>query len=86
MAKNSNEYDRNYYHDVRRHKTVGFKAVAAATCPICGDEWASTQAGYDSCAFRVLHLRRQTVQLGPGEGNGKEEEGSLCARSAVWSP
>ena len=46
MAKNSNEYDRNYYRDVTRPKTAAFKAVAAATCQICGDAWAATHAGY----------------------------------------
>ena len=51
MAKNSNEYDRNYYRDVRQPKTVGDRAVAAAICPICGDDWATTQAGWNSAIF-----------------------------------
>ena len=65
MAKNSNEYDRNYYRDVRQPKTAGFKAVAAATCPICGDEWASTHAGWaaifvcNTCSAKLSNWERE---------------------------
>ena len=51
MAKNSNGYDRNYYRDVRRYKTLGFKAVAAGSCQLCGDEWANTHVGYNAEIF-----------------------------------
>ena len=51
MAKNSNEYDRNYYRDVKGPKTAASKAVAAATCEICGDDWANTQAGWNDAIF-----------------------------------
>ena len=51
MAKNSNGYDRDYYRDVRRYKTAGFKAVAAASCQLCGDEWANTHVGWNSEIF-----------------------------------
>ena len=44
-------YQRNYYRDVRGPKTAAFKAVAAATCEICGDEWATTYAGYNAAIF-----------------------------------
>ena len=54
MAKNSNEYDRNYYRDVRGPKTAAFKVVAAALCPICGDDWATIYAGYNAEIF-VCH-------------------------------
>ena len=45
------EYQRNYYRDVRQPKNAASKAVAAATCPICGDEWASTHAGWNAEIF-----------------------------------
>ena len=45
------EYQRHYYRDVRGPKTAAFKAVAAATCEICGDEWANTYAGWNAAIF-----------------------------------
>ena len=51
MAKNSKEYDQDYYHNVRQPKTAGFKAVAAALCPICGDDWVLTHVGWNDALF-----------------------------------
>ena len=51
MAKNSKEYDHDYYHNVRQPKTAAFKAVAAALCPICGDDWALTHVGWNDALF-----------------------------------
>ena len=45
------EYQRHYYRDVRGPKTAANKAVAAATCEICGDEWANTHAGWNAAIF-----------------------------------
>ena len=45
------DYHRNYYHEVRRPMTLANRAVAAATCEICGDEWANTQAGWNDAIF-----------------------------------
>ena len=66
MAKNSNEYDRNYYRDVRGPKTAASKAVAAAICPICGDEWAATHAGYNAEIF-VCHTCSAKLSKWGGE-------------------
>ena len=46
MSDRTREYYRGYYREVRGPKMAASKAVAAATCQICGDEWAATQAGW----------------------------------------
>ena len=60
------EYHRNYYRDVKRHKTAASKAVAAAICPICGDEWAATHAGWDAEIF-VCHTCSAKIKIWGGE-------------------
>ena len=54
MAKNSNEYDRNYYRDVKRPKTLANRAVDATACQICGDVWAEVYAGWNAAIFVCL--------------------------------
>ena len=51
MSERERKYHRDYYHNVRHPKDKAFKAVAAATCQICGDEWANTHAGWDDAVF-----------------------------------
>ena len=46
MSDRTRKYYRDYYREVRGPKTAASKAVAAATCQICGDEWATTYAGW----------------------------------------
>ena len=45
------EYDRHYYHSVRQPKTAASKAVAAALCQLCGDDWANTHVGWNDAVF-----------------------------------
>ena len=45
------QYNRDYHKNIRRPKTLANRAVAAATCEICGDEWANTHAGWDDAVF-----------------------------------
>ena len=41
--------------------TLANKAVAAATCEICGDEWANTQAGWNDAIFACNNCGPQTA-------------------------
>ena len=45
------EYDRHYYHSVRQPKTAANRAVAAALCQLCGDDWATTHVGWNDEIF-----------------------------------
>ena len=71
------EYQRHYYRDVRGPKTAANKAVAAATCEICGDEWAEVYAGWNAAIFVCNTCDGKLSNWDRGEGNGKEENGSL---------
>ena len=51
MSERGREYYQNYYQNIRRPKTLANRAVAAATCEICGDEWANTHAGWNAAIF-----------------------------------
>ena len=63
----------NYYRNISRPKTLANRAVAAATCEICGDEWANAHVGWSNAEiFACDNCAGKTFQLGTGEGNGKE--------------
>ena len=84
MAKNSNEYDRNYYRDVKRPKTAASKAVAAATCQICGDDWANTQAGWNDAIFACNNCAGKLANWDREKEDRKGGKWATpCARSAV---
>ena len=51
MSERERAYFHNYYQNIRRPKTLADRAVAAATCEICGDEWANTHAGWNAAIF-----------------------------------
>ena len=51
MSERERKYHRDYYHNVRHPKDKAFKAVAAATCQLCGVEWAATHVGYNAEIF-----------------------------------
>ena len=66
MSARERAYFSNYYHTISRPKTLANRAVAKATCQICGDEWANTQAGWnaeifacDNCAGKLSNWDRE---------------------------
>ena len=54
MSERERKYHRDYYHNVRHPKDKAFKAVAAASCQLCGDEWANTHVGWNAEIFVCL--------------------------------
>ena len=87
MSERSPEYFQNYYRNISRPKTLANRALAAAACQICGDEWASTHAGWNSALFVCVYL--QTANLANwerGEGNGKETSGKPRVNSVSVEP
>ena len=82
MSEREREYDRNYHKNIRRPKTLANRAVAAATCQICGDEWANTQAGWsdaifacDNCAGKLANWEREKAMA---KREAKREMEGLC--------
>ena len=51
LSERELQYNRDYHKNIRRPMTLANRAVAAATCEICGDEWANTQAGWNDAIF-----------------------------------
>ena len=51
MSEREREYDRNYHKNIRRPKTLANRAVDAASCQLCGDEWANTHVGWNAEIF-----------------------------------
>ena len=72
------EYHRNYYRDVRGPKTAANKAVDAATCEICGDEWANTQAGWNDAIFACDNCDTKLSKWDREKEMAKREMEALC--------
>ena len=72
------EYHRNYYRDVRGPKTAANKAVAAATCQLCGEEWASTQAGWNAEIFVCPSCDGKLSKWDREKEMAKREMEALC--------
>ena len=51
MSERARQYDRDYHKNIRRPKTLADRAVAKALCQLCGDDWASTHAGWNDALF-----------------------------------
>ena len=51
MSERARQYDRDYHKNIRRPKTLTNRAVDAATCQLCGDEWANTHVGWNAAIF-----------------------------------
>ena len=67
-------------------RTLANKAVAAATCQICGDEWANTHAGWNDAVFVCGNCSNKLSNWDREKEDRKEGMGNACARSAVRSP
>ena len=78
MSEREREYDRNYHKNIRRPKTVGFRAVAAGTCPICGDEWASTHVGWNSALFVCFTCSAKLSKWDREKEDREREMATLC--------
>ena len=68
------EYHRHYYRDVRGPKDKANKALDAAVCQICGDEWASTHAGWNAAIFVCVYCDNKLSKW----DQEKEEKATLC--------
>ena len=78
MSERDREYDRDYHKNIRRPMTLANRAVAAGTCPICGDEWANTQAGWNDAMF-VCHTCSAKLSNWDREKEDREREmATLC--------
>ena len=85
MAKRT-KYQYDYYHAVRGPKTAAFRAVAAETCEICGDEWANTHAGWNDAIFVCGNCNNKLSKW----DREKREKATLCqvcpSRARNWPP
>ena len=72
------EYHRNYYRDVRGPKTAANKAVAAATCQLCGEYWASTHAGWNAEIFVCPSCDGKLSKWDREKEMAKREMEALC--------
>ena len=82
MSEREREYDRNYHKNIRRPKTLANRAVAAATCQICGDDWASTHAGWNAeifvCPICDTKLSKWEREKEMAKREAKREMEGLC--------
>ena len=78
MSERERKYHRDYYKNIRRPKTVAFKAVAAASCQLCGDEWATTHAGWNAEIFVCHPCNAKLSEWERSEWEKKREMATLC--------
>ena len=84
MSERERKYQQDYHKNIRRPKTLADRAVAKATCEICGDEWANTQAGWndaifacDNCAGKLSNWDREKEDWQGGNAASRVP-GLLC--------
>ena len=78
MSERERKYHRDYYHNVRHPKDKAFKAVAASLCLICGDDWASTQAGWNAEIFVCLTCDRKLSNWDREKEMARRKIEALC--------
>ena len=78
MSERERKYHRDYYHNVRHPKDKAFKAVAAAACQICGDEWAQVYAGYNAEIFVCYTCDAKLCEWERSEWKKEQEMATLC--------
>ena len=72
------QYNRDYHKNIRRPKTLANRALAAATCEICGDEWANTHAGWDDAVFVCGNCSNKLSNWDREKAMAKREMEGLC--------
>ena len=72
------QYNRDYHKNIRRPKTLANRALAAATCEICGDEWANTQAGWNDAIFACNNCAGKLSKWDREKEMAKREMDALC--------
>ena len=72
------EYDRHYYHSVRQPKNAASKAVAAAICQLCGDDWANTHVGWNSEIFVCGNCDRKLSNWDREKEMARRKMEALC--------
>ena len=78
MSERERKYHRDYYHNVRHPKIAANRAVDAATCEICGDEWANTQAGWNDAIFACNLCDTKLSNWDREKEMAKKEMEALC--------
>ena len=78
MSERGREYYQNYYQNIRRPKAVAFKAVASATCQVCGDDWAIAHAGWQEKIFVCGRCYSKLWEWERSESERKRELATLC--------
>ena len=78
MSERARQYDRDYHKNIRRPKTLTNRAVDAATCQLCGDEWANTHVGWNAEIFVCVYCNNKLSNWDREKEDREREWATRC--------
>ena len=78
MSERERKYHRDYHKNIRRPKTLANRAVDAASCQLCGDEWANRHVGWNAEIFVCITCDAKLSQWDREKEMARRKMEALC--------